>query len=174
MRRSALLIAAAIAAVLALAPLAAPAEPMMVPPPASEAPSQSAGQSSGLETAVFAGGCFWGIQAVYQHVKGVTNAVSGYAGGTKKDADYETVSSGTDRPRRKREGDLRPAPDFLRQDPADLFLGRARPDAAQPSGAGFRHAISLGDFPAERGAGKDRDATTSRSSTRRMCSSIRS
>ncbi|MGB6791242.1 MAG: peptide-methionine (S)-S-oxide reductase MsrA, partial [Pseudolabrys sp.] len=50
--------------------------------------------STGLETAVLAGGCFWGIQAVYQHVKGVTNAVSGYAGGAQKDAQYDTVSSG--------------------------------------------------------------------------------
>lgn len=46
------------------------------------------------ETAVFAGGCFWGVQGVFQHVKGVTKAVSGYAGGTAKTADYETVSSG--------------------------------------------------------------------------------
>jgi peptide-methionine (S)-S-oxide reductase len=43
---------------------------------------------------VLAGGCFWGVQAVYQHVKGVTNAVSGYAGGAQKDAFYETVGSG--------------------------------------------------------------------------------
>jgi len=43
---------------------------------------------------VLAGGCFWGVQGVYQHVKGVTNAVSGYAGGEKKDAEYETVSTG--------------------------------------------------------------------------------
>jgi len=47
-----------------------------------------------LETAVIAGGCFWGIQAVYQHVNGVANAVSGYAGGTEKDAAYYTVGSG--------------------------------------------------------------------------------
>ena len=46
------------------------------------------------ETAVFAGGCFWGIQAVFQHVKGVTKAESGYAGGTAKTANYETVSGG--------------------------------------------------------------------------------
>jgi peptide-methionine (S)-S-oxide reductase len=45
-------------------------------------------------TAVFAGGCFWGVQGVFQHVKGVTDAVSGYAGGTKADASYQTVSSG--------------------------------------------------------------------------------
>jgi len=78
-------------AILAAAPLATQAETVTVPPPATEA----APQGTGLETAVLAGGCFWGIQAVYQHVKGVTNAVSGYAGGDKKSADYETVSSGT-------------------------------------------------------------------------------
>ena len=48
----------------------------------------------GKETAVVAGGCFWGIQAVFQHVKGVRSATSGYAGGSAKTADYETVSSG--------------------------------------------------------------------------------
>ena len=46
------------------------------------------------ETAVFAGGCFWGIQAVFQHTKGVLSAVSGYAGGEQKDADYQKVSGG--------------------------------------------------------------------------------
>ena len=43
---------------------------------------------------VLAGGCFWGVQGVFQHVKGVTSAVSGYAGGEKKTADYETVGGG--------------------------------------------------------------------------------
>jgi len=82
---------ALLALALATAPLAAQAESAVtIPPPASEAPAQGAG----LETAVLAGGCFWGIQAVYQHVKGVTNAVSGYAGGAQKDAQYETVSLG--------------------------------------------------------------------------------
>jgi peptide-methionine (S)-S-oxide reductase len=47
------------------------------------------------ETVVLAGGCFWGIQAVFQHVKGVIGATSGYAGGTVQNPDYETVSSGT-------------------------------------------------------------------------------
>jgi peptide-methionine (S)-S-oxide reductase len=47
------------------------------------------------ETAVVAGGCFWGIQAVFQHVKGVVSATSGYSGGTVKNPDYETVSSGS-------------------------------------------------------------------------------
>src|SRR5579872_1399960 len=48
----------------------------------------------GKQTAVFAGGCFWGIQAVFQHVKGVISATSGYSGGSLKNPDYETVSSG--------------------------------------------------------------------------------
>jgi peptide-methionine (S)-S-oxide reductase len=89
MHRSMTLLAAA---AFAVAPLMARAETAVaVPPPAAEAPAQGAG----LETAVLAGGCFWGIQAVYQHVKGVTNAVSGYAGGAQKDADYNAVSSGS-------------------------------------------------------------------------------
>jgi peptide-methionine (S)-S-oxide reductase len=45
------------------------------------------------ETAVLAGGCFWGVNAVFEHVKGVTNVVSGYAGGSAADASYDTVSS---------------------------------------------------------------------------------
>ena len=76
---------------LAAAPLAAQAESAVkIPPPAADAPAPG----TGLEAAVLAGGCFWGIQAVYQHVKGVKNAVSGYAGGTQMDASYDTVSSG--------------------------------------------------------------------------------
>ena len=51
--------------------------------------------AKGKETAVVAGGCFWGIQAVFQHVKGVHSATSGYSGGTVKNPDYETVSSGS-------------------------------------------------------------------------------
>jgi peptide-methionine (S)-S-oxide reductase len=47
-----------------------------------------------LRTAVVAGGCFWGVQGVYQHLKGVKNVLSGYAGGGRKDADYRTVSGG--------------------------------------------------------------------------------
>jgi peptide-methionine (S)-S-oxide reductase len=58
-----------------------------------EAPKLDAAPAEGLQTAVIAGGCFWGVQAVFQHTKGVTKAVSGYAGGTQKDADYDTVSS---------------------------------------------------------------------------------
>jgi len=56
---------------------------------ASQAPAQK------TETAVFAGGCFWGVDAVFKHVKGVTRVVSGYAGGAAGTADYEQVSSGS-------------------------------------------------------------------------------
>src|ERR1019366_5553450 len=67
------------------------AAPSTVPAPAIDNPLAA---SPGQETAVFAGGCFWGIQAVYQHVKGVKSAVSGYAGGTVASPSYEEVSSG--------------------------------------------------------------------------------
>jgi peptide-methionine (S)-S-oxide reductase len=58
------------------------------------APAMDAAPASGIQTAVVAGGCFWGVQGVFQHTAGVVNAVSGYAGGTKATADYQTVSSG--------------------------------------------------------------------------------
>ena len=62
----------------------------VIPPPAAD----QAASPAASETAVFAGGCFWGVQGVFQHVKGVSNALSGYAGGAKRDADYERVSLG--------------------------------------------------------------------------------
>ena len=62
-----------------------------VPAPANDAKLASAPSQ---ETTVVAGGCFWGIQAVFQHVKGVISATSGYAGGSAKNAEYETVSTG--------------------------------------------------------------------------------
>lgn len=59
------------------------------------APSLDVSPSAAVsETAVFAGGCFWGVQGVFQHVTGVKNAVSGYAGGAKETAQYEAVGSG--------------------------------------------------------------------------------
>jgi peptide-methionine (S)-S-oxide reductase len=53
------------------------------------------GASKKPETIVLAGGCFWGVQAVFEHTKGVLKAVDGYAGGSSSTADYETVSTGT-------------------------------------------------------------------------------
>lgn len=63
----------------------------LVPSPAVDAPLASAKSQA---TAVIAGGCFWGIQAVFQHVKGVVSATSGYSGGAAKNAEYELVSTG--------------------------------------------------------------------------------
>jgi len=68
------------------------AEPAVkIPPPALDAAAPAA---PGLQTVVLAGGCFWGVQAVYQHAKGVTAAISGYAGGDKQNAHYEMVGTG--------------------------------------------------------------------------------
>jgi len=62
---------------------------VVIPPPASDETA-----STGLQTVVLAGGCFWGVQGVYQHTKGVKRAVSGYAGGQKETAHYEMVGTG--------------------------------------------------------------------------------
>jgi peptide-methionine (S)-S-oxide reductase len=67
-------------------------EARVIPPPALDAPAVPAAAS---EVAVLAGGCFWGVQGVFQHVNGVTNAVSGYAGGEQKTARYDVVTRGT-------------------------------------------------------------------------------
>jgi len=64
-------------------------EGVVIPPPALDENTQAHS-----ETAVFAGGCFWGVQGVFQHVKGVQKAVSGYAGGAANTAEYERVSEG--------------------------------------------------------------------------------
>ena len=88
-----LTIAAAVLAVVAVAIRSHPAAAetaRVVPLPAIDMPPGDASSA----VVVLAGGCFWGVQGVYQHVKGVTNAVSGYAGGDKKTADYEVVSTG--------------------------------------------------------------------------------
>ncbi len=77
------------ATVLPLAPVSAEEAGRRLP----EA-SERAQEPSGLRTATLAGGCFWGVQGVFQHVKGVKQAVSGYAGGTKASANYEEVGTG--------------------------------------------------------------------------------
>src|ERR1700676_4988772 len=87
--RAAAVGALAIAA-FAAAPSLAAEDAVVIPAPATDA--QAAG---GIQTAVIAGGCFWGVQGVFQHTAGVVNAVSGYAGGSKNTADYSTVSSGS-------------------------------------------------------------------------------
>jgi peptide-methionine (S)-S-oxide reductase len=65
----------------------------MIPAPAVDEQAAT-GAPAASEVAVLAGGCFWGVQGVFQHVNGVTNAVSGYAGGDQKTAHYQMVGSG--------------------------------------------------------------------------------
>jgi peptide-methionine (S)-S-oxide reductase len=88
----------AVALILGVAACAGPgsspsaAASVPIPGPATDEPAGTPGTS---ETAVLAGGCFWGVQGVYQHVRGVSQAVSGYAGGDGSTAQYETVGTGT-------------------------------------------------------------------------------
>ena len=112
---------------------------------------QAAGKTS--ETAVIAGGCFWGVQGVFQHVTGVTNAVSGYAGGDKSTAHYEMTSNGdtghaesvqiTYDPRKITYGRILQVYFSVAHDPTEL--NRQGPDVG--------HAISLGDLSRERRTG---------------------
>src|SRR6266702_1263770 len=73
-----------------VAPSRAAEEAVIIPAPTADVPP-----ASDIQTAVIAGGCFWGVQGVFQHTAGVVNAVSGYAGGSKMTADYNMVSMGT-------------------------------------------------------------------------------
>ena len=74
---------------------AEPAAPL--PPLASAEEAGSAAAAAALDTAVFAGGCFWGVEAVFEHVTGVVGVTSGYAGGTAGAPTYQLVSTGTTR-----------------------------------------------------------------------------
>lgn len=89
----ALLLVAGIVLVLGNRATAADTErPGALPSPVVDEPLAA---TKGEQTAVFAGGCFWGVQAVFQHVKGVKSALSGYAGGKVVSPTYEQVSSGS-------------------------------------------------------------------------------
>ena len=77
-------------AVLVRSPLLGAEAPVIIAPPALDKP-KAAGPP---QTAVLAGGCFWGVQGVFEHVRGVQKVIAGYAGGDRASAQYETVSSG--------------------------------------------------------------------------------
>src|SRR5260370_17791576 len=89
-RLSLLAIGALAITAFAVAPLRAAEDAVTIPAPAADVQA-----SDGIQTAVIAGGCFWGVQGVFQHTSGVVNAASGYAGGSKSTADYTMVSTGT-------------------------------------------------------------------------------
>jgi peptide-methionine (S)-S-oxide reductase len=77
-------------ALMVSAPLSAAEAPVSIPPPAYDVP-KAAGP---LQTVVLSGGCFWGVQGVFEHLIGVRRVLSGYSGGAKNTASYETVSDG--------------------------------------------------------------------------------
>src|SRR3981189_2506041 len=127
-------------AAFAVAPSLAAEDAVMIPAPAADTQA-----SDGIQTAVLAGACFWGVQGVFQHTSGVVNAVSGYAGGSKATADYTMVSTGSTGhaesveikydPKKNHYGTI-PPPFFARaHDPTQL--NRQGPD----SGTQYRSAI---------------------------------
>jgi peptide-methionine (S)-S-oxide reductase len=77
-------------AAIAIGPSRASEEAVVIPPPTLDVQA-----ADGIQTAVIAGGCFWGVQGVYQHTSGVLNAVSGYSGGSKMTANYTMIGTGT-------------------------------------------------------------------------------
>jgi peptide-methionine (S)-S-oxide reductase len=91
-----LLLLAAAGTMATRSPAVAPA-PRVEPGPIARAPAaaKDPAEPGQTATAIFAGGCFWGVQGVYQHVDGVKSAVSGYSGGNAQSADYETVGTGS-------------------------------------------------------------------------------
>jgi len=72
-------------------PLHAGEGAVQIPAPATDSPKAA----GALQTAVLSGGCFWGVQGVFEHMRGVRKVVAGYAGGAQNTAEYETVSTGT-------------------------------------------------------------------------------
>ena len=140
-----------------------------MPAPAVDSP-KAAGP---LQTAVLAGGCFWGVQGVYQHVRGVRKVLSGYAGGDKATAEYETVGTGRTGhaesvrikfdPQQVSYGELLQIYFSVAHDPTQL--NRQGPDV----GTQYRSAIFYKDDRRRRSRRR-----TSRNSTRRRSSSARS
>jgi peptide-methionine (S)-S-oxide reductase len=143
------LIVAAAAAAFWQSPARSAEDAVVIPPPAMDEKA-----ASGSEKAIFAGGCFWGVQGVFQHVKGVSQAVSGYTGGAKDDAVYETVGTGrtghaesvriTYDPARITYGQLLRVFFSVAHDPTTL--NRQGPD----SGTEYRSAIFFQDHDQER------------------------
>ena len=109
------------------------AEPeVLAPVPALDAPLAKV---HGTASAILSGGCFWGMQGVFQHVKGVKEAVSGYTGGTADTARYEIVSTGTT-------GQMRPWPHMAVDASTVRYLLRARRIVRSLMGAFFSRPYS--------------------------------
>ena len=122
--------ALAIAAV-AVSPSRAAEDAVVIPPPAVDVQA-----ADGIQTAVIAGGCFWGVQGVFQHTAGVRQRGVRLCRRQQDDRELRPWSAtGTHRTCRVGRDQVRSEEDQLRQDPADLLLGGARSDPAQPPGA---------------------------------------
>ncbi len=140
-----------------------------VPPAALVEPAKG-----NREVAVLAGGCFWGVEAVFEHVKGVSDVHSGFAGGQAAGANYEKVSTGTTGNAEA----VRIVFDPTKVSYAELlrifFSVVARPDPGQSPGPGRRPAISHRDFPAVAGPGEGRERLSRAASEGPSASSGRS
>ena len=111
-----------------------------------------------MEKALFGAGCFWGVEDFFLQVPGVTDAVSGYAGGTTANPTYKQVCGGDTDHAEVVEVTFDPAKVSLRATLVDLFFKNAQPHPAEPPGSGFRHPVPLGDLHPWAGAGADRAA----------------
>ena len=112
--------------------------PVTLPAPAIDATA-----SGTTETAVFAGGCFWGVQGVFQHVKGVTSAVSGYSGGTLENPTYEDVLTETTGHAEAVTITFDPTQVSYGKAAPDLLFGDHRSDDPRLSGQRLRRELPL-------------------------------
>ena len=96
------------------------------------------------ETAVFAGGCFWGVQTTFQRIKGVTATTAGYSGGSADTATYDQVSIRNEPATQNQSRSSSIRQDQLRHAAPRLLLRRARPHPAEPPGPRRRHLVPLG------------------------------
>ena len=114
------------------------------------------------ETVVLAGGCFWGVEAVFDAVKGVSSAVAGYSGGSKANAEYEIVSTGTTGHAESVQVTFDPSQISFGQIARNLFFGGARSDGTEPPGS-RRRALSIARkfFTAARSRSKSPRRTSS-------------
>ena len=105
------------------------------------------------QTAVLAGGCFWGVQGVFEHVRGVEKVLAGYSGGSKATANYETVSTGTTGHAESVKITYDPQQISYGQILRIFFSVALEPDRTQPAGARCRHAVPFRDLLCRSGAG---------------------
>ena len=114
--------------------------------------SDPAAPAKGKETAVLAGGCFWGVDAVFKHVKGVKDVVSGFSGGNSRTAEYETVSTGRTGHAESVKITYRPIEGHVCPVAARLLFRGHGPHPVEPPGTRRGNAVPLGDLLRQRRA----------------------